>query len=357
MKKVGIMTLHIGDNYGALLQCYALRHVVNQFDDIQADIINFDPGREFPVYEDREVQVGYEKKLEKFRRFNLVYSGVSDQPFTDIHAPEADGYDFYITGSDQVWNTSFSFANEAYFLNFVQNGAKKIAYAASIGIPPSSPRIKREWFERNIPLFDCLSLREETHLAFLQEFTDKEVYSVVDPTLLLAAQDYDAMCEGVTYPDGDYLVLYFLKHDNSEMAVMELANLVSRKYGLKVVYSFADIPGRVFKHESESFYDSDPREFVQMIKHAKAVVTNSFHGTVFSLLYHVPFFTYLVSSMSSRIVSLLEQVGLEERIVKGYYPVSDDMLDMNFERADSVLAEKRRESIEFLKMSLETGAR
>lgn len=352
MKNVGIMTLHIGDNYGALLQCYALRHVLNSFSDVQAEVINFDPGREFPVYDDAEIQKKYCQKLEKFRKFNEIYNGVLGKAFREIHTLETMNYEYYITGSDQVWNTSFVFANEAYFLNFTPPGAKKIAYAPSIGLPVSSPKLRREWFESNIPSFDYLSLRERSHEKFLREFTDKKIYSVVDPTLLLERTDYDELCGLAEYPQGDYLVLYFLKHDNSAPLLIEFANMVSRKFNLKVIYSFATVFPHTFKNDSETFYYSDPKEFVQLVKHAKVVITNSFHGTIFSIKYHVPFFTYIVGSMASRVTDLLKSVGLEEQIVYGYRKLSEDMLQTDFSKADMVLEERKRESIHYLKMAL-----
>lgn len=352
MKNVGIMTLHIGDNYGALLQCYALRHMLNSFSDVRAEVINFDPGREFPVYDDIGIQEKYCRKLEKFRKFNEVYNGVSGKAFRDIHTLETMNCEYYITGSDQVWNTSFVFASEAYFLNFTPPDAKKIAYAPSIGLPLSSPKLRREWFERNIPMFDFLSLREMSYEKFLKEFTNKKIYSVVDPTLLLESRDYDELCGRAEYPQGEYLVLYFLKHDNSAPLLIEFANMVSRKFNLKVVYSFASIFPQTFKNDSETFYYSDPKEFVQLVKHAKAVITNSFHGTIFSIKYHVPFFTYIVDSMASRVTDLLKSVSLEDRIVYGYRKLSEDMLQIDFTKADMVLEKKRRESIHYLKMAL-----
>ncbi len=355
MKKVGIMTLHIGDNYGALLQCYALRHILNTLPDVQAEIINFDPGREFPVYADKEVQRKYLYKLKKFQKFNKNYNGVSDESFKDMNDPSVMQYDYYITGSDQVWNTSFVFANKAYFLDFVPAHAKKIAYAPSIGIPVSSPKLRKEWFQTYIPSFEHLSLREMSYEKFINQFTNKKVYSVVDPTLLLTVEDYNLLCDKMDYPDGDYLVLYFLKHDNSAPLLIDFANMLSRKFDLKVIYSFAKVPNAVFKAESDTFYYSDPSEFVQLIRHAKLVVTNSFHGTIFSILYHVPFYTYLVESMASRIKDLLDSVGLEDRIVYGYKRLTDDMLEVDFEKVDSILAEKRKYSIDFLKNALDIG--
>ncbi len=353
MKRVGIMTLHIGDNYGALLQCYALRKCINSLQGYQAEIIDYDPGREFPVYDDPEVQEKYLWKLSKFREFNRIYNGIPGDSFIDINDNRAQGYDYYITGSDQVWNTSFVFSKEAYFLDFVPDNVKKISYAASIGISPNSPKLKREWFERNLPRFDSISVREASHVDFVKSYTDKEVCAVVDPTLLLTREDYDELCDGVSYPDGDYVVLYFLKHDNTAPLLIEFTNMLSRKYNLKIIYSFADVHECVFKNESETFYYSDPREFVGLIKHARAVVTNSFHGTVFSLKYHIPFFTYLVGSMSSRVVDLLQEVGLENQIVYGYKKIADDMLDVDFSMADKVLQSKREYSLAFIEKALE----
>lgn len=354
MKKTGIMTLHIGDNYGALLQCYALRHTINSFGNIHADIINYDPGRIFSCYEDLEIQEKYLQKLEKFKTFNEVYNGIVGPVIHDVYTNDAvKGYDYYITGSDQVWNTSFAFAKEAYFLDFVSENAKRISYAASVGLPVSSPKLKTEWFERNIPKFDWISLRESSHISYVSQFTDKDVYSVVDPTLLLTPNDYDELCKDVSYPKGDYLLLYFLKHDNSAPLLISYANMIARKYNLRVVYSFAKVPPCVFKNESETFYYSGPREFVQAVKHAKVVVTNSFHGTIFSVLYHIPFFTYLVASMASRITDLLQCVGLEDRIIYGYRKLTDDMLNVDFSKADIVLENKRAESLDFLKSALD----
>lgn len=353
MKNVGILTLHIGDNYGALLQCYALRHCINKFPECEATIINYDSGRKFPVYDTADVQRQYEYKCKKFDFFNRECNGISGKSFTEVDHPEMKGYDYYITGSDQVWNTSFSFVKETYFLDFVPETAKRIAYAASIGISTQSPKLKREWFERNLPKFSAISIREASNKDFVQQFTDKEVYSVVDPTILLDREEYDSLCEGTKYPDGEYMVLYFLKHDDSFPLIIEYANMLSRKYGLKVMYSFADIPKRVFKNESETFYYSDPKEFVALIKHAKFVITNSFHGTVFSLKYHVPFYTYLVGSMSSRVTDMLTEVGLEDRIVYGYKSLENDAMELSFEKADQVLGDKIKESVCFLKKALE----
>lgn len=353
MKKVGIMTLHVGDNYGALLQCYALRKSILSFPGVDAHVINFDPGREFPRYDDPQVQAGYMQKLQQFNDFNSVYNGVQPPVFFDMHGEDVPVFDYYITGSDQVWNTSFSFANSAYFLDFVKKGAKKIAYAPSIGIPAHSKKLKKHWFAQNIPSFNWLSLRERSHIDFLRQYTNKEIYTTVDPTLLLEKKDYDTLCHKATAPVEDYILLYFLKHDQTAPLLISYANMLARMFHLRVVYSFAKMPDRVFPAGSETFFYSDPIEFVNLIKHARAVVTNSFHGTIFSLLYHRPFFTYLVSSMSARVTDLLHEVGLESRSVHGYRRLTDEALELDFSKADQVIKQKRAESIAYLRKALD----
>ena len=348
MKKAGIMTFHFCDNYGALLQCYALRHTINTFPDINAEVINYNPNWSFKEYENPVIKKRYLMKLDRFDEFRKDCIGaVSPVIYDDIN--DAEKYDYYITGSDQVWNTSFSFVNEHYFLNFTPDNAKRISYAASIGLPVDSPKLNRNVFEKYIPRFDYISLREKTHIPFVSQFTDKEVCSVLDPTLLLESDDYDELCKDASYPDGDYLFLYFLAHDNSAPLLINYANMIARKFNLKIVCSLPDIPKRSFKNESESAFHYGPKEFVSAIKHAKVVVTNSFHATIFSLLHHTPFFTFLVPSMQSRITDILEETGLSDRIIYGYRPLSDDMLDVDFSKADTVLEEKRNESIAFLK--------
>lgn len=351
MKKAGIMTFHFCDNYGALLQCYALRHTINTFPGINAEVINYNPGFIFPQYADSSIQEKHLMKLERFDEFRKDCIGAVSPVIYDIN--DAEKYDYYITGSDQVWNPSFSFINKHYFLDFTPDNAKRISYAASIGLPVDSPKLNKDMFEKYIPEIDYISLREKTHIPFVSQFTDKEVCSVLDPTLLLKSDDYDELCKDASYPDGDYLFLYLLENHSSAPLLINYANMIARKFNLKIVYSLPYIPERLFKTESESAFHYGPKEFVSTIKHAKAVVTYSFHGTVFSILHHVPFFTHMISTVPSRILDSLETLGLSDRIIYGYRPLSDDMLDIDFSKADTILEEKRKESLSFLKKALD----
>lgn len=357
MKKIGILTFHFSDNYGAVIQSYALRTVINRMSDCQAEVINFIPRRKRGCYGNHDIQKKYISKLESFLEFNKNENMITQKEFYKIEELNQEEYDCFVVGSDQVWNTSFLSFNTAYLLDFVKYGQKKISYAASVGLDVNSKHLKREIFEKYIPDFDYLSVREKTHEKFIDSFTDKNVQVVLDPTLLLAPNDYDSLIKDVeefrdVEVEGDYIFFYYLKHDATTPLACSFVNMLSIKYNLKVVHFYVDMPEHVFKNESKSFYFEGPKDFVWYIKHAKIVVTNSFHGTIFSLLYHKPFYTYVVKSMESRVLDLLGSLGLSERLIRGYKPLKEVSFDIDYESVDERLNDERMKSIKFLEEAL-----
>lgn len=352
-KKVGILTFHFSDNYGAVLQCYALRKVINEMSNYQAEVINFNPGRKEGWYTEKKLQQRYIEKLEKYKQFNKYENGIDSPIFYDIKEINQEEYDGFVVGSDQVWNTSFSFFNSAYLLDFVKENKKRIAYAASVGVAVESPRLKKELFEEWIPKFDYLSVREKTHQEFIQSYTDKNVETVLDPTLLLTKKEYDELIESTEEKkdvdkEGDYIFFYYLKHDDTTPLACSFVNMLSRKYNLKIVHFYVEMPEQTFKNENRSFYFEGPKDFIWYIKHAKIVVTNSFHGTVFSILYHKPFYTYIVKSMEARVLDLLEELKLTDRLIYGYKPLQDVSFLVDYSVADDILESKRKKSKKFL---------
>lgn len=357
MKKIGILTLHYSDNYGAVLQCFALRTAINRIPNCSAEIINFNPGRKYGWFTDERLQQKFLLKLKKYEEFNETENGIITDVIYDKNEIDQENYDYYIVGSDQVWNTSFSFFDTAYLLDFVKGNAKRISYAASVGLAVDSPCMRKEVFEANIPYFDFLSVREKTHEKFIASFTDKKVQTVVDPTLLLTSADYDRLItdtekERSEEGEGDYIFFYYLKHDSTTPLACSFVNMLARKYNLKIIHYYVETPEIAFKNESKSFYFDGPKDFVWYIKHAKIVVTNSFHGTVFSILYHKPFYTYVVKSMGARVLDLLHNLGLENRILHGYMPLQEVSFIIDYSSVDKILGEERQKSLEYLYTAL-----
>ena len=118
MKKVGILTFHFSDNYGAVLQCFALRKVINKMVDCEAEIINYNPGKKPGWYTETDIQEMFQKKLKAFADFNREINEIHGDEFDTISEELANDKDIFIVGSDQVWNVSFNFFRETYFLNF-----------------------------------------------------------------------------------------------------------------------------------------------------------------------------------------------------------------------------------------------
>lgn len=353
MKKVGILTLHYANNYGAALQCYALRKKINSFGGIKADVLNFihpDHAR-YPAYADIEINAKSLIRAGKFDDFRKEWIGINSAPFSELTADIYGEYNYFIAGSDQIWNPRFTLRH-FYFLDFAPDTAVKIAYAPSIAKPISDITDRDiKIFEKFIPRFDYLSVREKTHEQFIQRFTDKKVITAIDPTMLLSAADYSEITAPVS--KGKYILLYFLNHDFSAPGILSFVNRVSIEYGLKVIHSFVEIPPQTFKNEAESFrFETGPKEFLGLIKNAEMVITNSFHGTIFSILFEKPFYSFVVKSMASRIYDLIAPVGLEDRIIEGYKLLSDVSLYLDFAEAREKMNALREHSADYLRKVL-----
>lgn len=349
-KRAGILTFHSGDNYGAVLQAYALRKKIQKLG-VPTDVINYNPGRKNPWYTDDELQEKYLGRLEAFRLFLEECVEVEEPPFYSVDDERMKRYTHYITGSDQVWNTSFPYVNSTYFLAFAEENARRISYAASVGLSPDNPRLKKELFEQYISKMDYLSVRERVHEEFIAQYTDKKVTTVIDPSMLLTAEEYDELLP--EKKEEPFIFVYFLKHDLTAPLTMSFVNMLSRKTGLKVIHSFVEMPPQALKNEERTMFYEGPREFLWYIKNAEYVVTNSFHGTVFSLLYHKPFYTYIVKSMASRITNLLSSVKLEDRIIRGYKNICDVTKYVDFTAADEYIKSGRLYAEQYLKNALE----
>ncbi|MBQ8549935.1 MAG: polysaccharide pyruvyl transferase family protein [Clostridia bacterium] len=307
VKKIGTITFHWAANYGAVLQAYALqKHLKNCGRD--TEIIDYVPvltsillriqalrARDFSFWK-------REKKIKKFRKKELTLSKKRYYNNSALFSAE-DEYSAVICGSDQIWNESFAMppkrlANLSYFLDFA-GSAKRISYAASFG----ANKIPNDMVLRIKPLlerFDTLTVRENTGAEILKDMgLDSTV--VADPTLLLTAADYSALLENRVLPDAPRVFSYIL-HKNQTVCE-EISAAVNKN----------------FDSETDAHVnDYGVYEWLSFVRDSKFLVTNSFHGTVFSLLFHTPFITVPVkgSGMNDRILTLLRSVGLEDRIAE-----------------------------------------
>lgn len=356
MKKVLLVT-KIGKNFGALLQAYALKTVLTQLG-YDVNILNYQLAktqknfnvlqmptslRLLPGFFRSLLRAGKTKEsVRKCLNFREKYYSFT-KPYRDISELRTDPptADFYLVGSDQVWNPILSF-DPAYFLMFGADNVMRASYAASIGFSQYPKDYEAEFCERlkNIPY---KSVREPEAKKILDSYGfHSEVH--VDPTLLLTSADYDriAIAPKITRP---YILLYLVgpvkKFKNIQKALKTL-------FPDKTIINIPDQAYRM-KYADREAADIGPEEFIGLIKHADAVVTASFHGTVFSLLYHKNFISLAPNKTASRISNLLEMTGLSDRLSDDFSKLDKLFEAPDFNRADMVLVEKREEAIQYLR--------
>lgn len=286
-----------------------------------------------------------------FTHLSPVYETIEDV------TRAACSYDAVLVGSDQLWNP-VGYSTGFYNLMFVPDNVLKVSYATSFGvsdIPDNKKKIAKQFLNR----IDYISVRELRASEIVKELTGRDVPTVVDPTLLFTTDDWKNIIPKDNVVKGAYIFCYLL---GSNCEHRKWVNRLKKETGLKIV----TIPHLdEFVKEDISFgdvhlYNVGPAEFVNLIRNATYICTDSFHGSVFSILSHKQFVTFdrfsdkNKNSRNSRIDSLLKQTHLEERRVKN--PLSMDYeiitLPIDFDIAENSLMRMRKTSIGYLKESL-----
>lgn len=327
MRKVGLFTIYIC-NYGAILQTYALkRFIEEQYKDVQVFVVDFYSKKHYRIfttsanhpvkklfkygmilthYPALYVRNKREKKfiseeLNLSQRFERLDSMLSNMPL----------FDCYLTGSDQVFNCR-SIYSSVFFQQFDITTGIKAAYAPSFGQSDFSNEEKAKIKELTNE-FDFLSCRENDGAKMLSQVHGKHVPCVIDPTMLLTAEQWSSMME-IPEADDKYLLVYDL---NGGIPMLNIAKIVAEEKGLKL-YCITRHPDICFIYRGldKVIFDAGPREFVGYFSKASYVITDSFHGTAFSLIFRRNFNTYIaVPKSSQRIRSLLSICGLSNRMI------------------------------------------
>lgn len=212
MKKTAILTLHFYNNFGSVLQAYALKRTLEKLGN-QVDILPYHPRLpEYTYFQDRELQVAYAGKCGRFSDFRQRFLGMTGN--AEQASSRWTEYDAYVVGSDIVWGREFSGLEPAYFLDFVPEGRRKIAYAASVILTENGATEDDRLFAAWLPRFDAISVRETSSAASIQRFTERKVAAVLDPTLLLTREEYAPLeIQREDMLEKPYLLSYFLTHD------------------------------------------------------------------------------------------------------------------------------------------------
>lgn len=379
---VGILTFHFSDNYGAALQAYALRRWMTE-QGHHASFIDYRPahiehgGRlSLPTSPARlkanlkvvylavssfiHEHFGNRSQQEKFVRFREHFLGIQrDTTPADNGASlaAAQAYDLIVAGSDQIWSPSQHFGFDPnYFLAFAQPfRARKVSYAASFGRDRVTTSEAAQ-LPRLLHNFDAISVREASGVTLVERATGHRPANVPDPTLLHS--NYSELTDGVPSEHHDpYIFCYGLRSPDN---IRQTADLVSAQLGCPVLSPHN--PHRRWVEIGNTVYP-DPGEWVSLVKNARFVVTNSFHGTVFALLFRKPFIvaglTGEKATANARAIHLLRAVGLDHRFAPSFSAQNVQALmasEIDWEAVDQRLADLRHAGSAFLNKQLKAVA-
>jgi hypothetical protein len=363
MKKIGILTFHTAHNYGAVLQCYALQEMLKSMGHA-VEVIDYQPryiedayrlfsyrGQEASSFRQgiklllRDLLLCPVKHIRarKFTSFVKKYLNLS----TPVHGREIlPCYDVYIVGSDQIWNKAITKGyDKVYFcdFHFEKQHRKYISYAASTELSDFSAE-DSYLLNTHLEHLDAISVRESGLAEFIKINLDKEVDTVIDPTLLHDKTFWDKLVE-MKNNRGDYILLYQARY-SAELVVKAEEIATSMNCRLVEMSAWTIPLARMHKDGMAA----SPLEFIDLIRNAKLVLNTSFHGTVFSVIYGVPFYYVALSDgWDLRATSLLRELNLADRILHLEACTADVcQTQVDFSQTQTRLESLRERSKQFL---------
>lgn len=333
--KVGIITFFRPINTGAVLQACATNRIISDKLGIISELLDYRlPRTEY--YRrcfNMDMILRQKSTMLKLRRlagsilfypnrrnenklydeFIRKYLRVSDTAYSGIEALKdaEDSYDAFITGSDLVWSPLMTEGvNPVYFLEFAP-GKKRISYAASIGENDLSDALLKQIAGKADKL-DYISLRESTTAQQLQKYVSKKVYTVLDPTLLTHMEDWEKFyaCEPICKEK--YIFAYCL--EDSDIFIRQV-NFLSETYGYKVITN-TSLRGYSGQNIKSAKFKIGPSEFLNYVRYAQIVVTNSFHGCAFSIIFHKDFYCIPHSVRGIRMTDIMSSFKIDNRIIQ-----------------------------------------
>ena len=256
-----------------------------------------------------------------------------------------DEFDYIIVGSDQVWNP-YWYPN-IDFLKYIDK-KKRISYAASFGVDKIPFKLQQH-FKDVLNNMEYITVREEAGAKIVKDLTGRDVNIVVDPTLLLTKEDWLKIAKCPKWcKNNNYIIAYFIGSISNNR--QKQIDNIAKNLNTKVVYLFSDT--------NLDWAKIGPNEFIYLIANSKAVLTDSFHGTVFSIIMNTPFFVFDrkqsgVKNMNSRIDTLLNLFDMKERYINHDKLIKDDINKIDFSSVEKIQIRERLYSKNYLKEIIE----
>jgi len=362
---IGIITFHSAHNYGAMLQAFALQKYIKNNYNCNVKNINFNTDKDikaYKIFKKHKKIHSYIWEILKFLHYSeLKKRHNSFELFLKNYIDTTERYstyeklienppqfDVYISGSDQVFSPKGKELN-AYYLNFGPKHIKRIAYAPSFGYKTVPDNMKKQ-ISILLNRFNRLSAREISGCEIIKELTGKDVPNVVDPVFLLNPEHYHDIAKPVKIKYKKYILCYSLVGIKKQTAI---AGKLKELTGLPIILlkPSASLP---IKGIDKTIRSAGPLEFLWLFENADFVVTDSFHGTAFSLVFKKNFFSAIAfPEKAERIYSILNEIELNDRIIDNPIEITKNNLEINYHIPSKKLEEKINTSKEYLKKSLQ----
>lgn len=376
MKKIGIITLVRVNNYGAELQAFATQKAL-QLMGYDAEIIDYhyftnprhikSKGSKprfkmplkltiivwlYPLYQlykrFKQDKLVLGRRIHNFEEFHNKHSRFSIEYRTAESLESANmDYDVYIVGSDQVWNPYNYTSLDPYFLKFAPQDKTKVSYASSFGIS-SLPTSALSYYRDALHNLDAVGVREENAVQIVENVSGIKAQWVLDPTLLLPGREWEKYGKEVPFLPNRYVLIYEI---TPCPFVKELSMNVAQKLGCKVVRINREAIREEKEDEVINVMDAGPSEFIWLFKNATMIITNSFHGTAFSINFQKNFYVVIPKRKqnNSRQQSLLHLVELDNRLLVEGSPYPDQRnFTVDYKHVLPVLEIEREKSFRFL---------
>lgn len=356
-KKIGLLTFHKSINYGSVLQAWALTKTISK--KYNVEVIDYKPNQYeylYNLYRSWNTINNFKYNLKRiplrkaiknqsylFKKFREEQLPLSQIEYNSANADEvANYYNAIVVGSDQVWNLRAKDCDSVFFLPFSFKG-KKVSYACSINDTDYTEERCSDDLRNQICDFDFISVREKSGSEKLQNYilNKKKVYTLLDPTLLCNKEEFESLLSERIVKE-NYIFLYNVW---TSEAGIQAAKYISEKFNMPVytIMTASNIKEVKFLEENGIIVEkvkTSPSDFLNFFRYASYVVTESFHGTAFSLIFERPFVCVSKRTNDERLVNILELVDLKNRYIK-----PKDLTKFDFTLPiDYVLVNERRHS-------------
>ena len=339
MNKIGIVTIYDLTNYGNRLQNYAVKQILERI--TGKKIKEISRMKHFMCI---KVLYGAIKgnNLARIMKFYNFSRGSLDinylQDYSDLK------YDNIICGSDQIWHPTW--AGEPYMFAEFANKNKRISYAASFG-KSEIPDEKKAEYAKYLSEMKAISVREEAGAKIVKELTGRDAEVLVDPTLMLDKKDWQKVAKKPGfYKNKKYILTYFLGEVNGKQR--QYIEYIAKTKDYEIINLEGECPNKYW-------YSTGPAEFLWLIEHCEMMLTDSFHGSVFSVLMDVPFIVFdrqgKETQMGSRIDTLLKTLQLPDRRFNNQ--TIEQAMKKEYSHIPAILEREREKAINFLKNAME----